>query len=65
MTFDPATKGVHFLNPAAVTNPPVNPAFGTFGNCPVGAFDGPGYNSVDLSIAKDFRITETQGKKNK
>ncbi len=57
MTFDPVTKGVHFLNPAAVTNP----ASGTFGNCQVGAFDGPGYKSADLGIAKDFRITETQG----
>ncbi len=57
MTFDPVTKGVHFLNPAAVTNP----AAGTFGNCQVGAFDGPGYKSADLGIAKDFRITETQG----
>ena len=57
MTFDPVSKGVHFLNPAAVTQP----AAGTFGNCPVGAFDGPGYKSADLGIAKDFRITETQG----
>ncbi len=57
MTFDPVTKGVHFLNPAAVAEP----ASGTFGNCQVGAFDGPGYKSADLGIAKDFRITETQG----
>jgi hypothetical protein len=54
LTFDPNTGGVHFLNPAAVTNP----AAGTFGNCPVGAFDGPGYKSADLSLAKDFLITE-------
>jgi hypothetical protein len=57
MTFDPVSKGVHFLNPAAVAEP----ALGTFGNCPVGAFDGPGYKSADLGIAKDFKITETQG----
>ncbi|MGB7863696.1 MAG: TonB-dependent receptor, partial [Candidatus Sulfotelmatobacter sp.] len=57
MTFDPVSKGVHFLNPAAVTEP----ALGTFGNCPVGAFDGPGYKSADLGIAKDFKITETRG----
>jgi len=56
MTFDPVSKGVHFLNPAAVTTP----AAGTFGNCQVGAFDGPGYKSADLSIAKDFRIFEAQ-----
>jgi hypothetical protein len=54
MTFDPVTHGVHFLNPAAVTNP----AAGSFGSCPVGAFDGPGYKSADLSIAKNFSITE-------
>jgi Carboxypeptidase regulatory-like domain len=54
MTFDPATGGVHFLNPAAVTTP----ALHTFGNCPVGAFDGPGFKDADLSIAKDFQITE-------
>jgi hypothetical protein len=54
MTFDPATNGVHFLNPAAVTTP----AAGTFGNCPVGAFDGPGYKTIDVSLAKNFTITE-------
>jgi hypothetical protein len=54
MTFDPATNGVHFLNPAAVTTP----ATGTFGNCAVGRFDGPGLKTADLSLAKDFSITE-------
>jgi len=54
MTFDPATKGVHYLNPAAVTNP----GRGTFGTCAVGVFDGPGYTVADLGIAKDFTITE-------
>jgi hypothetical protein len=54
MTFDPVNKGVHFLNPAAVTNP----GRGTFGTCAVGVFDGPGYKSADLSIAKGFTITE-------
>jgi len=60
MTFDPNTKGVHFLNPAAVKNPvSANPTtLGVFGSCPVGAFDGPGYKSADLSIAKGFTITE-------
>ena len=56
MTFDPVSKGVHFLNPAAVTTP----AAGTFGNCQVGAFDGPGYKSANLGISKDFMITEAQ-----
>jgi hypothetical protein len=54
MTFDPVSLGVHFLNPAAVTTP----ATGTFGNCQVGSFDGPGYRDMDLGIGKDFRITE-------
>jgi hypothetical protein len=56
MVFNPANNGVSFLNPAAVTTP----AAGTFGNCGVGAFDGPGYKSADLSLAKDFSITERQ-----
>ena len=54
MTFDKNTGGVHYLNPAAVTSPPA----GQFGNCAVGRFTGPGYTVADLSIAKDFRITE-------
>ncbi len=53
-TFDAASLGVHFLNPAAVTNP----SAGTFGDCPVGAFDGPGYYSAELGLAKDFRLWE-------
>src|SRR6202041_3258054 len=56
MVFNPANDGVSFLNPAAVTTP----AAGTFGNCPVGAFDGPNYKSADLSVAKEFSITERQ-----
>jgi hypothetical protein len=56
MVFNPANNGVSFLNPAAVTTP----ATGTFGNCAVGAFDGPGYKSADISLAKSFSITERQ-----
>jgi hypothetical protein len=56
ITYDPSTSGYTFLNPAEVAEP----ASGTFGNCQVGAFDGPGYQSVDLSIGKDFAITERQ-----
>ena len=56
MVFNPANGGVSFLNPDAVTTP----APGTFGNCPVGAFNGPGYKSADLSLAKEFSITERQ-----
>jgi hypothetical protein len=45
-----------FLNPAAVSQP----GPGTFGNCPVGAFRGPGFKSVDVSVVKSFSITERQ-----
>jgi Carboxypeptidase regulatory-like domain/TonB dependent receptor len=53
-TFDPVTRGVHFLNPAAVANHQP----GKFGNCAVGVFDGPGLTTADLSIGKQFTITE-------
>jgi hypothetical protein len=56
MVFNPLNNGVSFLNPAAVTTP----AAGTFGNCGVGAFDGPGYKSADISLSKSFSITERQ-----
>jgi Carboxypeptidase regulatory-like domain len=36
------------------------PAVGTFGNCPAqGPVRGPGYGDVDLSIQKNFPLTET------
>ena len=50
----PGQNAFTFLNPAAVSLP----AAGTFGNCPVGAFRGPGYKSADLSLAKAFSISE-------
>lgn len=56
MVFNPANNGVSFLNPAAVTTP----AAGTFGNCGVGAFDGPGLKTANISLAKNFSITERQ-----
>ena len=46
--------GIQFLNPAAVTVP----AAGTFGNCKVGAFRGPGIKTADLNIIKAFPIHE-------
>lgn len=46
----------NFLNPAAVSQP----GPGTFGNCPVGAFRGPGYKTVDMSLGKSFAVTERQ-----
>lgn len=45
-----------FLNPAAVTQA----AAGTFGNCGVGSFRGPGMKTMDLSLAKHVFITERQ-----
>ncbi len=56
MVFNPVNHGVSYLNPAAVTTP----ATGTFGNCGVGAFDGPGLKTANISIAKNFSITERQ-----
>jgi hypothetical protein len=56
MVFNPTNQGVSFLNPAAVTTP----AAGTYGNCGVGAFDGPGLKTGNLSLAKNFAITERQ-----
>ena len=43
-----------FLNPAAFAVP----ALGTFGNCAPRSFHGPGLENVDLSIFKQFLITE-------
>ena len=43
-----------FLNPAAFAIP----ALGTFGNCAPRAFHGPGLQNVDLSLFKDFPVTE-------
>jgi hypothetical protein len=50
------TPHFNFLNPAAVSQP----GPGTFGNCPVGAFRGPGYKTVDMSLGKSFAFTERQ-----
>lgn len=50
------TPRFNFLNPAAVSQP----GPGTFGNCPVGAFRGPGYKAVNMSLGKDFAVAENQ-----
>lgn len=43
-----------YFNPAAfATNAP-----GTFGNSPRNLIEGPGWNNVDLNIAKNFPLTE-------
>jgi len=45
---------IQFLNPNAVFN--ANP--GSFGNCGIGSFRGPGLTSADLSVTKSFNFTE-------
>jgi predicted RNA-binding protein with RPS1 domain len=46
--------GLQFLNPASVTAA----APGTFGTCAAGAFRGPGLATSDMSITKNFSISE-------
>jgi hypothetical protein len=46
--------GLQYLNPAAVA--PAAP--GTFGNCAVGSFRGPGIKTADLNVIKAFPIHE-------
>lgn len=46
--------GLQFWNPAAVATP----ALGTFGNCAIGSFRGPGLTTADLNIAKRFALSE-------
>ena len=36
------------------------PALGTFGNCQVGSFTGPGLQALDLGVSKSFSFTERQ-----
>jgi hypothetical protein len=57
MVYDPADGiiGLEQINPAAA----VAPTSG-FGNCGVGAFRGPGQKTMDLSLSKEFSITERQ-----
>ena len=46
--------GLQFWNPASVNAA----AAGTFGNCPAGAFRGPGLRTADLNLAKSFVLGE-------
>lgn len=46
--------GLQFWNPAAV----VNPALGSFGNCAIGSFRGPGLATADLNLAKRIVLGE-------
>ena len=40
-------------------NPPANDNFGAFGNLTRNQFRGPGYFDMDMTIKKNFRITES------
>lgn len=44
-----------WLNPSAFALP----ASGTFGNCHVGSYHGPGFTNMDLSLFKSFPVGET------
>ncbi len=50
------SPGYLWLNGSTVSQP----AVGTFGNCQVGSFTGPGLQQFDFSVNKDFRVTESQ-----
>jgi hypothetical protein len=50
----PALLGKQWWNPASVV--PALP--GTFGNCAIGSFRGPGLQTADLNVAKRFPVTE-------
>jgi hypothetical protein len=58
--FDPSSGafiGYQWYDPSSFSAPPV----GQFGNCPAqGPIRGPGYFDVDLSLQKDFAITESK-----
>ncbi len=53
---NPASNGGGYVwfSSANMSNPPA----GQFGNCGVSTERGPGLKQVDLSVSKDFRITE-------
>ncbi|HTV54103.1 MAG TPA: hypothetical protein VMI06_04230, partial [Terriglobia bacterium] len=45
-----------FINPAAFSIP----SLGNFGSCPPNAFHGPGLWDADLSLFKEFQLTESK-----
>src|SRR5207248_7091748 len=51
---DQYTTTGFFINPAAFARP----ADGTFGNCAPRKFHGPGIQMTDLSLFKQFKLTE-------
>ena len=48
--------GIQWFDPTSYSEP----ASGTFGNCGNGVVRGPGYANVDVSVMKDFAITESK-----
>ncbi len=52
----PGSPGYTWFSSSTVSQP----ATGTFGNCQVGSFTGPGLQSVDFSASKNFHILESQ-----
>ncbi len=53
---DPAHPGYFWFDPGSVSNA----TQGTFGNCQVGSFTGPGLQAIDFSVSKSFAIVEHQ-----
>lgn len=58
-------NGFQFLNPLAVSIPDslgttgkIGTPAGSFGDCGEGSFRGPGLNTIDLNLAKQFLVTE-------
>ena len=52
----PGSPGYVWFGSGSVSQP----GTGTFGNCQVGSFTGPGLQAVDFSVSKDFHIVERQ-----
>ncbi len=50
------SPGYQWLGQSSVTTPNA----GTFGDCQVGSFRGPGLKTADLAVSKSFPITESQ-----
>jgi len=48
--------GIQWLDPSSYQEP----ATGTFGNCGIGTFRGPGLHTLDLTFMKSFPITESK-----
>ncbi len=55
-TTTPGVLGYQFLSPVGLSQP----AAGTFGNCQVGSYTGPGLQQFDASVFKSFVVVEGQ-----